>query len=57
MCRPDCFHGAGGTGALTKSGGSTVTLTAANTYSGATLVNVGTLALGAGREHFNLRAI
>jgi autotransporter-associated beta strand protein len=37
--------GGGGFG-LTKSGGGTLTLSGANTYSGATQLNVGTLALG-----------
>ncbi|MDI1311057.1 autotransporter-associated beta strand repeat-containing protein [Prosthecobacter sp.] len=35
-----------GTGILTQSGAGTLALTAANTYSGATLANLGTLALG-----------
>ncbi|MBA4148314.1 MAG: autotransporter-associated beta strand repeat-containing protein [Verrucomicrobia bacterium] len=37
-----------GSGALTKSGGSKVTLTGANTYSGGTLIRAGTLAIGTG---------
>jgi len=36
-----------GTGALIKNGGGTLTLEAANTYSGNTLINQGALALGA----------
>jgi autotransporter-associated beta strand protein len=36
-----------GTGALTKQNSGTLTLTGANTYSGATAVNAGTLSLGA----------
>jgi fibronectin-binding autotransporter adhesin len=38
----------GGTGSLTKTGGGTLSLGAANTYSGNTLISAGTLALGAG---------
>ncbi|MGC3956865.1 MAG: autotransporter-associated beta strand repeat-containing protein [Verrucomicrobiota bacterium] len=37
-----------GSGALTKIGAGTLTLNAANTFSGVTTVNAGTLALGAG---------
>ncbi|NBP40942.1 MAG: hypothetical protein EBV34_21435, partial [Betaproteobacteria bacterium] len=37
-----------GTGALTKSGSGTATLTAANTYSGATTIATGTLQIGDG---------
>ena len=40
--------GTGATGALTKQGAGTLTLSAANTYKGATTVSAGTLALGAG---------
>ena len=36
----------GGATALTKAGSATLTLTGSNTYSGNTLVTVGTLALG-----------
>jgi autotransporter-associated beta strand protein len=36
------------TGGILKSGGGTLTLSAANTYSGSTIINAGTLALGAG---------
>jgi autotransporter-associated beta strand protein len=36
-----------GSGALIKNGGGTLTLNVANTYSGQTLINQGTLALGA----------
>ena len=56
------FVGGGGTGAtvntpvlaantsggLTKSGAGTLTLSGANTYNGGTIINTGTLALGAG---------
>ena len=38
----------GGNGTLTKTGAGTVTLNAATTYSGNTVVSAGTLALGAG---------
>ncbi|WP_162525321.1 beta strand repeat-containing protein [Rariglobus hedericola] len=38
----------GGTIALTKTGAGTTTLTAANTYTGSTTINQGTLALGGG---------
>ncbi|WP_153100664.1 autotransporter-associated beta strand repeat-containing protein [Paraburkholderia hayleyella] len=38
----------GGSGALVKDGGGTQTLSGANTYSGGTVINNGTLALGAG---------
>lgn len=44
----------GGTGALTKSGEGTLTLTAANSYSGPTTVNSGTLSLGNGVSNGNL---
>ena len=37
-----------GTGALTKTGASKITLTGANTYSGNTIISTGTLALGVG---------
>ncbi|MDB5806558.1 MAG: autotransporter protein, partial [Betaproteobacteria bacterium] len=37
-----------GAGTLTQMGGGTVTLTGANTYSGATSINAGTLQVGAG---------
>lgn len=37
-----------GSGALNKIGGGTLTLDAANTYSGNTLIHAGTLAIGAG---------
>jgi fibronectin-binding autotransporter adhesin len=37
----------GGTGGLSKSGASTMTLTGTNTYTGATTISGGTLALGA----------
>jgi autotransporter-associated beta strand protein len=37
-----------GNGAMNKTGGGTLTLSATNTYSGATIISAGTLALGAG---------
>jgi len=37
-----------GTGSVAKSGAGTVTLTSANTYTGGTTINAGTLAIGAG---------
>ncbi|WP_066473305.1 autotransporter-associated beta strand repeat-containing protein [Bosea sp. WAO] len=37
-----------GAGGLTKTGAGTLTLTGANTYTGDTVINAGTLALGAG---------
>jgi autotransporter-associated beta strand protein len=41
-------QGITGTGALTKQGSGTLTLSGANTYRGATTVDAGTLALGSG---------
>ncbi len=38
----------GGTGALTKIGANVLTISGANTYSGATAINVGTLTAGSG---------
>jgi len=39
---------ANGTGGLTKSGGGVLTLSAANTYTGGTIINQGTLTVGTG---------
>ena len=44
----------GGTGPLTKSGEGKLTLTAANSYSGPTTVNAGTLSLGNGASNTSL---
>ena len=41
-------QGLSGSGALTKTGSSKLTLTGANTYTGNTLISAGTLAIGAG---------
>jgi autotransporter-associated beta strand protein len=46
--------GASQTGAVTKSGAGTLTLTAANSYTGATTVNEGTLILGNGTNNTGL---
>lgn len=46
-----------GTGSVTKTGGGNVTLSAVNSYSGATTVNQGTLLLGAGGSIANTSAI
>ena len=43
----------GTTGGLTKSGSGTLTLTAANSYGGATTVNGGTLALSGGNDRLS----
>jgi fibronectin-binding autotransporter adhesin len=46
-----------GTGGLTKDGAGTVTLSGANTYSGATTISAGTLRLGASERIGNLSAV
>ena len=46
-----------GGGGLTKSTGGTVTLTGANTYSGATVITGGTLALGSGGSISNTSGV
>jgi len=42
--------GIGGSGTLTKSGSGTLTLSSANTYSGGTVINAGTVAVGADNQ-------
>ncbi len=47
-------NGAAGTGALTKTGAGTLTLPVANSYTGATTINMGTLLLGFGTVSSNI---